>query len=321
MLVMLVALFGVLLVPRVRQRAAHRAQAELRAIFETAPIGHLVLDADDRIVSANAALGRIARWHAPVLTGLPLEELVEPADLPLLRIALAQLRHGVTPQLETEVRLRPIGNAEPVTTAIHAAVLEGDRAQRLLLQVLDVSERKRVEAQLQHLADHDPLTGLANRRRFEQELARHVAHARRYGAEGAVVVLDVDDFKTVNDTLGHAAGDRVIAQVAEALSGRLRTTDVLARLGGDEFAILLPKADRAGAETLARSLVETVRGRVRAGEDERPVTISVGVVAFGDLTELDAEAIVAAADVAMYEAKGAGRDGHVCFAAAPTVAA
>ncbi len=113
----------------------------------------------------------------------------------------------------------------------------------MLLQLLDITERKRVEAHLQHMADHDPLTGLLNRRRFEQELDRHVAHAQRYGTEGAVIVLDVDRFKQVNDAYGHSTGDRVITSVARVLRRRLRTTDTLARLGGDEFAVLLPKAD------------------------------------------------------------------------------
>ncbi len=252
---------AVLAVGRTRRRGTRRSHAQLRALFDAAPIGNVVLDGEDCIVSANAALARVAGWHPGALKGQPLDVLVHPADLPLLRIALAELRHGVTPALQTEIRLRGQDADVPVTTAIHAATLPcaEDAEPQLLLQVIDVTERKRVEAQLQHMADHDPLTGLLNRRRFEQELARHVAHAQRYGAEGAALLLDVDYFKTVNDTYGHGAGDRLIAQVADALRDRLRTTDVIARLGGDEFAILLPKANREGAMMLARSLVETVR--------------------------------------------------------------
>ena len=309
---------AVLAVGHTRRRATRRSHAELRALFDAAPVGNVVLDGDDRIVSANAALARVVGWHSGALRGQPLDVLVHATDLSLLRIALAELRHGVTKVLETEIRLRGRTAEEPVTTAIHAATLpcaDGCEPQ-LLLQVIDVTERKRVEAQLQHMADHDPLTGLLNRRRFEQELARHVAHAQRYGAEGAALLLDVDYFKAVNDTYGHGAGDRLIARVAEALRERLRATDVIARLGGDEFAILLPKADRDGAMLLARSLVETVRTLAPldgAAVGTRAVTISVGVVAFEDVAELSAEAIVAAADDAMYEAKSAGRDGCVCF--------
>jgi diguanylate cyclase (GGDEF)-like protein len=166
---------------------------------------------------------------------------------------------------------------------------------------------------LRHLADHDALTGLANRRRFEQELARHLAHVRRYGPEGAALVLDLDRFKPVNDTHGHAAGDRLLARVACVLRERLRTTDVVARIGGDEFAVLLPRVDRAGAEAVARSLVATVREEVLAA-GAHAVTISAGVVLFEDCTATGAEGALAAADLAMYDAKAAGGDGHAFYA-------
>lgn len=167
--------------------------------------------------------------------------------------------------------------------------------------------------QLRHLADHDGLTGLLNRRRFEQELARHLAHARRYGPEGAVLVLDLDRFKPVNDTYGHAAGDRLLARVACVLQERLRSTDTIARLGGDEFGVLLPRADRAGAIAVARGLVETVRAEALAAGAE-PVTVSAGVVLLADCAALDVEGALAAADLAMYDAKTAGGDGWAFYA-------
>ncbi|HEX4804678.1 MAG TPA: GGDEF domain-containing protein [Conexibacter sp.] len=185
----------------------------------------------------------------------------------------------------------------------------------------DLTSLRLTTSELRHLADHDPLTGLANRRRFEQELARHLAHTRRYGPEGAVLLLDLDCFKPVNDTLGHAAGDRLLVRVATVLRERLRATDVLARLGGDEFAVLLPRVDRAGAEAVARSLVETVRAEVPALAG-RAVTISVGALAFAAApTPASAPAnALAAADLAMYDAKAAGGDGWALYAE-PRVAA
>ncbi len=175
-------------------------------------------------------------------------------------------------------------------------------------------------SELRHLADHDALTGLPNRRRFEQDLARHLAHMRRYGPEGAALVLDLDCFKPVNDTFGHAAGDRLLARVASVLRERLRATDVIARLGGDEFAVLLPRVDRAGAAAVARSLVETVRAEALTA-DARGVTISVGVIAFEscDLASQPAS-VLAAADIAMYDAKTAGGDGWAFYAEARVTA-
>jgi diguanylate cyclase (GGDEF)-like protein/PAS domain S-box-containing protein len=320
----LILVSAVPLARRAHLRAAAAAQADLQTIFDAAPIGNLVLDGDERVVNVNAAFARLVGRPARELPGQALAQLVHAEDLKLLRIGFAQLRHDVSAELATEVRLLHAVTGAPIAASIHATRLtrRGAGAPRMLVQVLDVTERKRVEAQLKHLADHDSLTSLLNRRRFEQELARHAAQVRRYGAEGAVMVLDVDHFKLVNDTCGHGAGDRLIVGVAAALQRRLRETDVIARLGGDEFAILLPKADRDGAEAVARSLVETIREHAaepRDGELRPPqrVTISVGVAMMDACGELTADEIVAAADVAMYAAKKAGRDGYA-FAGAPT---
>jgi len=182
----------------------------------------------------------------------------------------------------------------------------------------DLRTLRATTTELRHLADHDPLTGLPNRRRFEQELARHLAHVRRYGPEGALLVLDLDCFKPVNDRFGHAAGDRLLTRVAAVLHERLRATDVIARLGGDEFAVLLPRVDRAGAAVVARSLVETVRAAVPTA-DARTVTISVGVLTFERECQQPATmpaSALAAADLAMYDAKAAGGDGFAFYAEA-----
>jgi diguanylate cyclase (GGDEF)-like protein/PAS domain S-box-containing protein len=319
-------LVGVLLATQLMRWRASRAQRDLRSIFDTAPIATIVLDASDRVVEANAAMSRIVGGVPGELTGRRLVELVDPDDRALLHVALAELRHDVSAGLETEVRLRHATREAPVTVAIHAVQMERRRTRdghRMLLQVLDITERKDVEARLQHLADHDTLTGLLNRRRFEQELARHLAHTRRYGAEGAAIVLDLDRFKPVNDTYGHAAGDRVLAEVGQVLRQRLRGTDAVARLGGDEFAILLQRVDRDGAAAVARSLVETVRAQVANTDGDSAdggVTISLGVVMFDACAAPSAEDLLAAADLAMYEAKAAGGDGYAFFAERPAVA-
>ena len=174
-------------------------------------------------------------------------------------------------------------------------------------------------SQLRHLADHDALTGLPNRRRFEQELARHLAHVRRHGPEGAALVLDLDCFKPVNDTFGHAAGDRLLARVADVLRERLRVTDVVARLGGDEFAILLPRVDRAGAGAVAHSIVETVRAEALTA-DAHGVTVSIGVVPFDACATALPDGVLALADLAMYDAKAAGGDGWALYAEARVTA-
>ena len=167
-------------------------------------------------------------------------------------------------------------------------------------------------AELQHLVQHDSLTGLFNRRRFEEELSRHLAYARRYGSQGAVVVFDIDNFKQINDTLGHRAGDEALTAVARVLRARLRQTDITARLGGDEFALVLPETGPNGARTVAEKIVEGVRGcGVPVQGEELRMTASVGASLFEEVDERTAEDVLGAADHAMYEAKRAGGDRFV----------
>ncbi|MGH2854448.1 MAG: putative bifunctional diguanylate cyclase/phosphodiesterase, partial [Solirubrobacteraceae bacterium] len=175
----------------------------------------------------------------------------------------------------------------------------------------EIAARQRHESELQHMADHDPLTSLLNRRAYERRLEEHLARGERYGHKGAVMVLDLDNFKEVNDTLGHSAGDELIVRVAGALATRLRESDTLARLGGDEFAILTPTGNRAEAERLADSLLGVVRGERAArgpGGRERPITASIGVTPLEGVQSLSAEEALINADLAMYDAKEAGRD-------------
>ena len=178
----------------------------------------------------------------------------------------------------------------------------------------DVTERERIQSRLRYLADHDPLTGLLNRRRFEEELADRVAHAARYDAGGAVLLLDIDNFKDVNDSLGHRTGDAVIRSVADLLRSQVRGTDVLARLGGDELAVLLPHADEAQAKRVAQKLLDTVR-RHRAvfrGQWLR-LTTSIGVALISHPDAQTSEELMVEADVAVYEAKEAGRDRYCVY--------
>jgi diguanylate cyclase (GGDEF)-like protein len=173
-----------------------------------------------------------------------------------------------------------------------------------LVLVWSRSERMR-ELQLQ--ASQDPLTGLKNRRRFGEDLRAELARSRREETVGAVLMLDLDNFKQVNDTLGHPAGDRVIADIAGVLRARMRTTDVVARLGGDEFAIVLPRCDLDEAEDVAAAIARAIRLHTPPGEAAPPITASIGITTFGPRAD-SYDAVLSAADNAMYEAKRAGRD-------------
>jgi len=173
--------------------------------------------------------------------------------------------------------------------------------------VLVWSRSERMQ-ELQRQASHDPLTGLKNRRRFEEDLRTELARSHRDGREGALLMLDLDNFKRVNDTLGHPAGDRVISEIAGVLRGRMRETDVVARLGGDEFAVVLPRCTVAEARNVSEAIATSIREHVGREPGVPPITASVGFAMFGPDAGLSFESVLGEADTAMYAAKESGRD-------------
>jgi diguanylate cyclase (GGDEF)-like protein len=168
----------------------------------------------------------------------------------------------------------------------------------------DITDRKRMEIQLKHQADHDPLTGLYNRRRFAEELDGILRNASRYKRHGALLMLDLDDFKAINDTRGHAAGDEALKTLSQAILQRVRASDVVARLGGDEFAVVLPEAD----EQQALIVAEDIRAGVASRNLDPPIHITCGLVPFDEHRDLVADDALIAADIALYEAKDKGKD-------------
>ena len=180
------------------------------------------------------------------------------------------------------------------------------------------TERTRAVQRLQQLADHDPLTGALNRRSFTEELDRWIGYSHRYGGQGAVLVIDVDHFKSINDAFGHAVGDQALERLGALLRERVRGTDVVGRLGGDEFTVLLPRADVEQSLALATAVLDKLRseGTVTMTGRSIEVTASIGVAHFGQGAGLDSQQVLRDADMAMYEAKEAGRDRvHVSRAA------
>jgi diguanylate cyclase (GGDEF)-like protein/PAS domain S-box-containing protein len=173
----------------------------------------------------------------------------------------------------------------------------------------DITERKRHEAAMEHQAYHDALTGLPNRLLFQDRLEQGIARARREGSKAALMFIDLDRFKAINDTLGHRVGDLVLKEVARRLQSCVRATDTVARLGGDEFTVLLPDvADLAAAEAVARKILDAMSEPLAAGKQELRVTASVGIALFPD-DGTDATALMKCADVSMYAVKGDGRAG------------
>lgn len=173
--------------------------------------------------------------------------------------------------------------------------------------VRDVTRRRQLETQLRHLAATDPLTGLLNRRRFNEEVSRVIGESARFGEPVTLVIIDLDGLKAINDRYGHPAGDAALRALADTITGEIRDIDIAGRLGGDEFAVLLTRADEQGAARLIAAMHDHLKDlAVDVGADQ-PVQITASVGAATDYPPLSLDRLLAAADQAMYRNKGRRR--------------
>jgi diguanylate cyclase (GGDEF)-like protein/PAS domain S-box-containing protein len=283
----------------------HRARFE--SAFNSAPIGMALIDMGGRWLQVNDALCRITGLTRDELRATTLQSITHPDDLNRDAESMRDLVDGKIPSCQVEKRYRHAWG-HYFWVLVTASLVRNDRGGPLyyVSQVQDISERKALASRLEYLLDHDFLTGLFNRRRFQQELAHEAERVSRYGGNGAVLMIDLDNFKDVNDGFGHKAGDDLLKGVAGALKHRMRRTDVAARVGGDEFAMLLPETDADQAEIVANGIVKALGRQVAVlGEQSIHVTASVGVALFDGLS---APEVLEFADLAMYEAKQAGRN-------------
>jgi diguanylate cyclase (GGDEF)-like protein/PAS domain S-box-containing protein len=215
--------------------------------------------------------------------------------------------HGESALLTTDEVEVPIA----VTAVAHKT--DDGEVELLSFIARDQSERKRFDDHLSFLADHDPLTSLYTRKRFVEELGREIARSHRSGAAGAVVLVDLDDFKYVNDTQGHRNGDRLLTSLAHVLRQTVRANDLLARLDGDEFAVLVTETQPSKVDFVVERLLKAVRNHfVHVGEQPIGVTASAGIAFFPE-QGASAEEILARADQALHRAKRQGRDQFAMF--------
>jgi diguanylate cyclase (GGDEF)-like protein/PAS domain S-box-containing protein len=284
-----------------------KAENKIRALLETAPDPIVEVADDGRVVLANARVDELFGYERSEIVGRPVENLFARRSREHAADRFRAALRGVDSPGAAGIELRAErkdGTEFPVDVTFSRLATEDGVVVTSIIR--DVTERKTFEAQLKQLADHDALTGMFNRRRFEEELTEYVDHAARYKEEGAVLLLDLDRFKDVNDTYGHKAGDIVIREAGRILAERIRKSDVVARLGGDEFAVLLKKAGREEAAAVARAVVEALRAtQVRLETKDVTVTTSIGIATFGD-DEPVVEELMVCADLAMYVAKDGG---------------
>ena len=297
-------------------------EAHLRTAVEQSPLGTIIFDSDGRCLLVNSAWN--ALWSSGedrVLAGSNIFENEQARAMGLIPHLKASMGDGevITPLLSYEPE--PAGpDTEPrwFRAFIYPVRDEAGGLLQVGLMLEDFTGRKRLEEQLTHQAFHDPLTGLPNRALLRDRLDHALSVSRQNaerdsgvsgeGARVALLFLDLDDFKRVNDSLGHTVGDRLLVGVARRVEALLRPGDTFARLGGDEFAVLLDGAEDAGAAAgLAERLVKALHAPFVVDGHELFVTLSIGV-ALSDAGELDGVDLLRRADVAMYWSKRAGKD-------------
>jgi diguanylate cyclase (GGDEF)-like protein/PAS domain S-box-containing protein len=299
------------------RRSAERSRLQLAAIVEASADAIAGLNDRGDIETWNMGAEQLYGYTSAEVLGRCVLILAAPEDVAAQERSLARLLSGGRGEhVQTRDR-RKDGSLVDVSVTISPICEPGGGVMGVARVARDISEQKRLERELAFLADHDPLTGLFNRRRMNEELARQCAMAARYGETGALLLGDLDHFKDINDSLGHQAGDTVIRRVAQTISVRLRDTDVPARLGGDEFAIMLPRTNLEGAQRTAeflRRAVSEIDLRIQGSQVRVNVSFGVAVV---EGPVASPENVLAVADLAMYEAKHEGRDRVVAVSVPP----
>jgi diguanylate cyclase (GGDEF)-like protein/PAS domain S-box-containing protein len=305
-----------------RREAQHTHGQEserFRSAFEEGAVGMAILDTNGDVVRVNRAWCAMTGQDRSDLEGRSLTARLHQDDRSGHREEIQQISRGELDSARGERRLlHASGDVVWVQLSTNLVRDAAGAPLHFLSQAQDVTERRRYETELRYMADHDPLTGLLNRRAFERELAQHEAHVDPHGPRGAAIVLDIDHFKNVNDTLGHAAGDELLRKVAAALRPRMREGDTIARLSGDEFAVLLRDATRETATSVAHDMLDAVRAQrvVSPSGRLRLVSASIGIALAND-PELTGKDVLVHANLAMCEAKAGGRDRVAWFTPAP----
>ena len=290
----------------VEQRSEERFSALIRNSSDIL----LVLQPDGTMRFVSPSATRILGWEVDELLHRPIGNLAHPDDAPLLAAALHRALIEPGTHGPIECRARHKDGSWRFLEAIGTSLLDDGAEAGIVVNVRDVTDRLNLQQQLTHQAFHDPLTGLANRALFLDRVEHTLEGASRTAAMTEILFLDLDDFKTVNDSLGHPAGDAVLVGVAERLRACLRATDTAARLGGDEFAVLLASGDEP-CGVVAERIVAELRRPVEVDGHEVAIRGSIGV-ASGTAGTTAAD-LLRDADLAMYVAKSAGKDRWVAF--------
>jgi diguanylate cyclase (GGDEF)-like protein/PAS domain S-box-containing protein len=314
---------------RARQHQIADLNEFTQSMIENAPFSIIATDPAGTVTAMNPAAESLTFYRKHELVGRhSMVMLHDPAEMSARAVQLskdlaqpvqagfssliARPKQGETDEHEWTY-VRKDGSRIWVNLAMTALKTQGEKIAGYLGIAFDITERKKLTEYVNHLAHHDQLTGLPNRVLLDDRMRQAIQRAKRNRHKVAVLMVDVDYFKRINDSLGHTAGDVLLDTIAKKLCSAVRQTDTVARMGGDEFVIVMPEfRDEKDAERCAEAIIQKVSTPTMLGNREVNVTVSVGLCVFPDCAD-DAESLLKNADAALYEAKEGGRNSFHVF--------
>jgi diguanylate cyclase (GGDEF)-like protein/PAS domain S-box-containing protein len=289
------------------EEALRESETRLRKLFEAIPEAVMVHDEEGNILHINDVGAKRLESSMEDLVGKNLRDIVKTENAALIPDHVRMARRNGSCTFETIYVSR---SGRTIVAEVNESPIELEGKSVILSVARDITERKRAERQLAYIATHDALTGLPNRVLFNDRLNLALAQAERHQQKLAVLLLDLDRFKEINDTLGHSVGDQFLRVTSKRLKGLLRKSDTLARMGGDEFLFLVTEIARSdNATEVARKILESFREPFLVEDHELRTTASIGVTIFPD-DGADSDTLLKNADIAMYSAKQGGRNNY-----------
>jgi diguanylate cyclase (GGDEF)-like protein/PAS domain S-box-containing protein len=302
------------------ERALEASEARFRVLTESGLDLISVLAADGAILYQSLALKNLLGYDPAETIGRNVFELVHRDDVEAARNAFVRIietRHFREP---LEFRIRHRDGQWRTFESLGTNCVDNPHIRGVVFNSRDVTDRKAIQQRIQHLAYHDNLTGLPNRGLLQDRLAHSIARAERSGRKVAVLFIDLDNFKNINDTLGHDVGDELLRQVSRRLSECVRAGDTIARQGGDEFIVLLDNLeDGRGSSVVAQKILNSLRASFPLGGTEQHVSGSVGIAVYPE-DGRDAQTLMKNADTAMFHGKGIGKNTYQYFTAQMNIA-
>ncbi|RLP55089.1 MAG: diguanylate cyclase [Ketobacter sp.] len=317
------------------EAALRRAHELTQSIVDNSPFSIIATDVEGYILAASPALEALLLYNKDELVGqgnalqfhLKDELETRAAELsselsenimPCFSVLVEKANRGVVESQKWSY-VRKDGSVVPVSLTVTLLRTEDDVVTGYLLVAYDITEQLRANERIQHIAHHDQLTGLPNRMLLQDRLSTSLKRIKRFGKQVGIMLLDLDRFKQINDSLGHAVGDELLIAMAQRMSSVVRESDTVSRLGGDEFVIILPDLSSVDdAVMICNKVVEAIRLPLTIGEHLLNVTTSVGLSVAPD-HGMDMDALIKNADIAMYNAKQEGRDGFKLYSKSLTI--